>query len=345
MLYSFKLGRNKELSIAELIAVFGSKRIEEYTQDHLLIHAAKPVTQEVFNRLGGSIKVSQVLFEKAENELVDTITEVILKNSDIDSKITYAINIEPISQGSKKLLKNLLSNIKKSLKTHKAKVRFINKLGKDGAKNIENIQSKKEILDKENCIEINLLKKGSTYLVSHLVASQDIENYSKRDYEKPKRDTVNGMLPPKLAQILINLSLNGQNSLEPQRIKDITITDPFCGSGGVIMEALLMGFHAIGSDLNPKMISDTKENINWLRTHYDIHKKQNCIAFTHDATQRFPKAKKQGIIATEGYLGEPMGRYPNEEAIHRNFSHIKKLYKDFFKIFFLIRIFFMIPTI
>ena len=207
----------------------------------------------------------------------------------------------------------------------------MNKINRDGAVNIENIQSKKEILDKDNTIEINVLKKEGTYLISHLVASQDIEAYSKRDYDKPKKDTINGMLPPKLSQILINLSLAGQNSLEAQRIKDLMVLDPFCGSGGIVMETLLMGFHAVGSDINPKMVEDTKENILWLRTHYNIHKKQNCIVFKHDATQRFPKAKKQGIIATEGYLGEPMGHYPSEEEIQRNFREIKTLYTSFFK--------------
>jgi hypothetical protein len=38
------------------------------------------------------------------------------------------------------------------------------------------------------------------------MALQDFESYSKRDYGRPARDPRTGSLPPKLAQILINLA-------------------------------------------------------------------------------------------------------------------------------------------
>jgi tRNA G10 N-methylase Trm11 len=56
---------------------------------------------------------------------------------------------------------------------------------------------------------------------------QNIDEYSKRDYSKD-RDMQIGMLPPKLSQMMINLS-GGK-----------TIYDPFVGLGTVLIESLYM---------------------------------------------------------------------------------------------------------
>lgn len=336
MLYAFQLGKFKELSLAEIAAIYREKNIEEVIDDHAVVKTSHELTQKDLDRLGGTIKISQIHGKASKYELPEHIAELILKRCDIDTKITYAINIHPISGKVKKFLKSTTQNTKKLLKKQNAKCRFMNNITRDGALNIENIQSKKEILDKKNTIEINLLRqkdeKGNatdTYLISTLVASQDIESYSKRDYDRPHRDTMNGMLPPKLSQILINLSLSKTVEKEPH--PDTLIIDPFCGSGGLLLEALLMGYSVQGSDINPKMITQSKNNIKWLIEKFHLSKKADIKIFEHDATQRFPKAKRHALITTEGYLGEAMNRFPDPETIQKNFSHIKQLYTGFFK--------------
>jgi tRNA (guanine10-N2)-dimethyltransferase len=59
-------------------------------------------------------------------------------------------------------------------------------------------------------------------------------------------------LHPRLARALVNLS----------RIKagDILL-DPFCGTGGVLMEASLIGARAVGSDIDPRMVAGSTENM------------------------------------------------------------------------------------
>lgn len=334
MLYAFKLGRNKALSIAEIASVFGERRLEQLIDEHLIVHTAEQLDTSYIDRLGGTIKISRVTNECSANDLVSKITDLILENHSTDSKLTFAINIEPLSNNSKKLLRRLLVDVKKNLKARGAKPRFINKLIRNESKNIENVQSKKEIQSKENSIEINLIRRSDgTYLLSHLIGAQDIDSYSKRDYSRPHRDTVNGMLPPKLAQILINLALIEQNinPAIPNKETITTIIDPFCGSGGVLIEALLMGYNIIGSDINPTMIAHSKENIEWLRRNFPVHRNQDSIIFEHDATQRFPKAKSTAVIATEGFLGDQMSCFPTDEQILENFSRIKTLYFEFFK--------------
>jgi len=50
--------------------------------------------------------------------------------------------------------------------------------------------------------------------------------------------------------------------------KEITVLDPFCGSGGILIEAGLMGAHAIGYDIDKKMMKMAKTNLR----HYKIKK-------------------------------------------------------------------------
>ena len=61
-------------------------------------------------------------------------------------------------------------------------------------------------------------------------------------------------LHPKIARALVNLS----------RIKkQETLLDPFCGTGGILIEAGLLGINVIGSDIEKKMIDGSKKNLEY----------------------------------------------------------------------------------
>ena len=93
---------------------------------------------------------------------------------------------------------------------------------------------------------------------------QDITDYTDRDRNRPKRDAYVGMLPPKLAQIIINLA-SGNNQIAGKRL-----LDPFCGTGVIPQEALLMGFDVYGTDIEQKMIDYSQINIEWLKSRRNI---------------------------------------------------------------------------
>jgi tRNA (guanine10-N2)-dimethyltransferase len=64
-------------------------------------------------------------------------------------------------------------------------------------------------------------------------------------------------LHPKIARALVNLS----------RVKKHdTLLDPFCGTGGILIEAGLLGVHIIGSDIEQKMIDGCRKNLDF----YDL---------------------------------------------------------------------------
>jgi tRNA (guanine10-N2)-dimethyltransferase len=62
-------------------------------------------------------------------------------------------------------------------------------------------------------------------------------------------------LHPRLAKCLVNLA-------EPKM--DAYILDPFCGTGGILLEAGLMGFPIIGTDIDSSMVEGTKKNLDHL---------------------------------------------------------------------------------
>ena len=59
-------------------------------------------------------------------------------------------------------------------------------------------------------------------------------------------------LHPKIARALVNLS---------KVKKQETLLDPFCGTGGILLEAGLLGINVIGSDIEEKMIEGCRKNL------------------------------------------------------------------------------------
>lgn len=63
-----------------------------------------------------------------------------------------------------------------------------------------------------------------------------------------------GSMSPKLARCMVNLSRIKENQL---------LLDPFCGTGGILIEAGLIGCKVVGSDINWKMKNGTAINLDY----------------------------------------------------------------------------------
>jgi tRNA (guanine10-N2)-dimethyltransferase len=75
--------------------------------------------------------------------------------------------------------------------------------------------------------------------------SFDTRNPGKRDFFHP------GVMMPRMARTLVNIA--------GVQTGDVVL-DPFCGTGGILIEADLLGAHAIGSDFDPVMVTGCRQN-------------------------------------------------------------------------------------
>jgi tRNA (guanine10-N2)-dimethyltransferase len=104
-------------------------------------------------------------------------------------------------------------------------------------------------------------------------------------------------LHPKLARAMVNMS----------GIRKGTVFDPFCGTGGILIEASLMSLKSIGQDLNEEMLSRAKDNLK----HYHL----SCKLRHGDSTRLTTKYE---FIVTD----LPYGRNTrSEKQLYRRFIH------------------------
>jgi tRNA (guanine10-N2)-dimethyltransferase len=154
-------------------------------------------------------------------------------------------------------------------------------------------------------------------VIAESIGAQNITAYALRDQGRPKRDAFVGMLPPKLAQIMINLA---RPSLKP--VNDARILDPFCGTGVVLQEAALMGYAVYGTDLADKMIDYSKANLEWLgATH---HLTINATVQQGDAMDTKWQQPIDSIVC-ESYLGQPFSAPPSPaklDQVRKNCNYI-----------------------
>jgi len=95
-----------------------------------------------------------------------------------------------------------------------------------------------------------ILSEGRCYFgrVTDRIArsAYDTRNPGKRTFFHP------GVMMPRMARTLVNLSLAKEGD---------TVLDPFCGTGGILIEADLLGMQAIGGDFDPMMIGGCRQNL------------------------------------------------------------------------------------
>jgi tRNA G10 N-methylase Trm11 len=304
--YIFITGKDRDLSLAELSARFSEAKFIRADQDYVILSIETGVGQAVFNQLGGVIKVGEVLRGVDRGELTEVVVEH-LSSTHQNGKLNYGISLYGQSE---KNLRGILLSVKKSLRKRGVSSRFANQ----DFKNLSTAQHKG--LGKKG-IELLVVFDGQSYHVASVGAVQDIDAYSLRDYRKPFRNMKVGMLPPKLAQILINLA-------GPAR----SVWDPFCGGGVLLMEGVLMGKQMLGSDIDPKALEGARRNCDWLAEAFDIRNRAEL--FQHDATKPFPKQSFDAIVF-EGYLGPPQKEVKTEAELRPVIDQLNGLYLDFFR--------------
>lgn len=152
--------------------------------------------------------------------------------------------------------------------------------------------------------------------------AQNADAWSDRDFGRPFRDAKTGMLPPKLARMMVNLSA----------VNTGVLLDPFCGGGTVLMEAAMMfpTLKLIGSDLDSKQVSGTTRNFEWLKSNNFVAKENEPILLTSPAQKVDSQVESNSVdvIVTEGYLGKPLQNEETELALQTNKREVEKIWNE-----------------
>jgi tRNA G10 N-methylase Trm11 len=156
-------------------------------------------------------------------------------------------------------------------------------------------------------------------IVAESTGAQNITALARRDQERPKRDAFVGMLPPKLAQIMINLTGAKQG---------LRILDPFCGTGVILQEAALMGDAVYGTDLSEKMIRYSRDNLNWLQETHNIK-----IDYHLNEDDAMTASWQQPIdaVVCESYLGQPFSAPPSFSKLTEVRGNCDRIISTFLK--------------
>ncbi len=313
------LGRQPALGIAELESLYGADVLAQVGPEAVTVDVS---TQDIdFNRLGGTIKLCRVLTIIESTNWSD-IQRFLLAESPKhaamlpEGKLTIGFSVYGLSINPKRLLATGLS-VKKAIKQSGRPVRLVPnpELALNSAQVLHNQ------LTSERAWELVFVRSGNSTIVAQTTNVQDIDAYTLRDRGRPKRDARVGMLPPKLAQTIVNLA-TGALATDQSNI----VLDPFCGTGVVLQEALLMGYAAYGTDLEPRMIDYSKTNLEWLTDKWELNAPHwRCDVGDATAASWAPFT----VIAGETYLGRPFSALPAPDVLQKVMQDVDLIHKRF----------------
>ncbi|QQS21538.1 hypothetical protein IPM09_03360 [Candidatus Saccharibacteria bacterium] len=311
-MYIALLGRQPALGMAELEQLFGSASTRWFSDTSALIDSPS----FDFDRLGGSQKAGLVVAElrgdwqRVSKTIIDTYVRGWAGH---EGKITLGISAYGFSCGARDVQKTGII-LKSSLKKQGVSLRLI----PNTAPALTSATSHHNKLGlSRNHVELLIVRASNgNVIVAESIGAQNITAFAARDQGRPKRDAYVGMLPPKLARMMVNML--GSSAHVPGS----TVLDPFCGTGVLLQEAALLGFGVYGTDLSAKMVDYTQANLRWLTDKYHLAPSvRTTIGDAMDTSWQLPI----DAIATETYLGQPFSAPPSAAKlteVRGNCDHI-----------------------
>ncbi|PJA48026.1 MAG: hypothetical protein CO170_03895, partial [candidate division SR1 bacterium CG_4_9_14_3_um_filter_40_9] len=301
-MYFAVLGKNSEISMAEL-EYAQPKNIKSIRNNIITFDSDFP---EHIKQLGGVVKRGRVVSKKG--------LEDILRHS-------------PESSGSFSGILKLIGvndeNLGKKLKSEYGIKRF---------KLVKLAHTDKEV--KEKGLEIIQVSKEQFGIVE---GYQPIYLYEVVDFEKPARSMQMGMIPAKLTHIMLNIGLsviaNSHVIANETKQSEITVYDPFVGSGTTGFLANHFGYDFIGSDID---ISTAEKNKSRRIGHKLANPDKKFELFTHDIHDKIPldrfsvSALKRFslLIVTEGRLGPIITAKSTTKDVQLAQVQVLKLYES-----------------
>jgi len=308
--YLLILGQSSALARQELAAVLSSSNGQiELTGTNFAVISANQTPQELINILGGTIKVGQYIQTiKNLSDLNTSLWYDILKNNlKPTSKNCFGFSLYNDSNNNYQNIKKVAFQLKKILREKKYKSRLVT--GQEAVLSSV-IVAKNKLLDHE----LLIIKNHEEYLLGITRTVQDFVSYGFRDMARPYRDNRSGMLPPKVARMLVNLAGYDTNK---------SLLDPFCGSGTILQEAMLLGYKKIyGSDISSQAVEETKQNLDWLSKNFALKADLKIkVIDVKNIDQNF-ETNSIDLIVSEPFMGD--ARFISQQRSSHNLLTIRK---------------------
>lgn len=296
--YVFILGTHPAWSVAEIAAALGESGLFWENERILVKKDAEIVAESLIKRLGGTLKIGQiekfVSIKTPMPQLARQCARILVeKGSRGEGKLVFGLSDHGI--GSDFAAERLGLTIKKELKAMGISSRLVTSRDKELS---SVVVGQNKLLSKG--AELIFFRHQQDIFIVRTLAIQPYKDLSRRDFGRPARDDHSGMLPPKLAQMMINFAA--------QRSFKELLLDPFCGSGTITTEAMLMGYeNLVGTDLSERAVKDSRVNAEWIRELYSLEVRPKFFLKNATRLDKFFKAKTIDTIVTEPYLGPQRG--------------------------------------
>lgn len=314
----FILGRQPKIGLAELEALYGSA-VTPFGNTGAIVDISE---EKALSRpVGSAMKIAKVVkvYESTKwQNVAMRAAKDYEKTLPSEGKITLGISAYDFPISAREVQKTGII-LKQRLKKAGMSLRLIPQ--DDPTLNTAQVLHNK-LANGGNKRELIFIRGEHETILAETIQVQDIDAYTFRDRSRPKRDARVGMLPPKLAQTMINLAYSSDT---PEQAR---LLDPFCGTGVVLQEAALMDYKVYGTDLETRMIEYTGANLDWLR-------KTHRIDFPSTLTQGDATSMRWeqpiDLIACETYLGQPFSTEPREEKLRDVMQTCNLIVRKFLK--------------
>lgn len=220
---------------------------------------------EIAGKLGGTVKIAERI-----GDISEISNYLISQNL---PKIDFGISGKP----------ELSKQVKRELEEVGIKARFV--LPREGSE-LSSVVVKKQKL-------VELIVEGDTF--GRTIWVQDFEEWNRRDFGRPAADPKSGMLPPKVARMMVNIATSNK--------QQAIILDPFCGVGTILAEGLMVGTSVIGSDISSNQVEKTKQNLEWLKRDFRISGLEFRVLQSDSRNVSSKITEKIDAVVTEPDLG------------------------------------------
>lgn len=323
--YVFVLGKNEELSMAEILYYFKARNVElelrHVVHEVVVFRLNERIDPEkVMLDLGGTIKICELIDKFNIDEILHKQTELNLyrlfpqiKNN----KIRFGISVYARKKCAKTIWDIITTEIKKLLR--ESNIKMIHITPSNGSKFpvLKHFEVLRKLMKRGGC-ELVVHVNDKIMYISKTMAVHNPYEFKKRDVERPSQRTIYS-IPPRLGKILINLS-----SAKPGDL----LLDPFCGVGTILQEGLLMGMDIRGVDTDPYCIKKSMTNLEWIKKEYNMHADLRGKLIVGDTRRLSNHIRQNSIdaVATEPYLGPPLDRKPTRTEAKKILEEVRPLY-------------------